>query len=278
MKTITSEEYIYNPETGTTTQARVIPLFEFFELNDGAKNHVVMDYMNERENDPYFNQYFYDCYESEIWECVRDLEQSITGARVQWQYNRWYSCDFDCEFSYDDCYDPGYIEPVKDTGYYASMDLCDAWNAHRRKLNALYYRVYYLDTLIYGDYDVWDVFSQYHKENEPFYNRLETMRDDLISQWFEELENACDDVRDTIETLLRGEWEYYTSEEYARMECEDETTQGGKSYACEYPYYKNGGYTGRIYYSDSRKWYTADGEFYEQSNIDHECVSIVKVS
>ena len=269
----TTTENIYG-----IVDTRTVQLYEFHELSEDVRARIVDEYREERENNPYFSQYFVDAYERDIWECVRTLEKSITGARVQWRYNRWYSCDFDCEFSYDDCCDPGEMERVKDTGYYASMDLCDAWNSHIAKLNAICYRVDYLESLIYGEYDVWGPHYVYMKYNEAAYNRLETMRDSLISAWYEELEAACEDVRNTIEALLRAEWDYYTSEEYARMECEDETTQGGEWRTCEYPYYKNGGYTGRVYYSDNRKWYTADGEFYEQSDVTRECISIVKAA
>lgn len=245
-----------------------IPLYTFEELSEDARNRVVSDYVEERANDPYLAQYFADCYESDIWHCVKDLESNISGARVSWQYNRWYSCYFDCEYSYDDCYDPSKLSTIEDNGYCYSMDICDAWNAHIRKLNTIYYRVDYLDHLLWDVYNDWDAFERRFDPNAKFSARLDRMRDDLISQWYEELEKACDDVRDAIEILLRGEWDYYTSEEYARMECEDETAQG---YEC-----RTIDNTGRMYYYDTRKWYTIDGELYEQSSIIHECVSIVK--
>lgn len=251
-----------------TGETYTVKLYTFDELSDDARARVVSDFYEERASDPYFSQWFIDCYEHKIWACVRDLEKSITGARVQWQYNRWYSCDFDCEFSYDDCYDPGEMERVKDTGYYASMDLCDAWNGHVRKLNAICYRVDYLESLMYGKYDVWGPHYVYQKHNEAAYNRLEGMRDDLVGRWYEELEAACEDVRNTIEYLLRGEWDYYTSEEYAAIECEDETTQG---YEC-----RQIDNAGRVYYSDCRRWYTVDGIYYDQSSVYNQCVSIVK--
>lgn len=263
----------------TTDVNETIKLYTFDELDEQAQARVLKDFIDERESDPYFSQWFIDAYEREIWACVRDLEKSITGARVQWRYNRWYSCDFDCEFSYDDCYDPGEMERVKDTGYYASMDLCDAWNSHARKLNGLYHLYEYVNYLCWDVYNEWD--SNYYCDaphNAHFFARADALRDSLITRWYEELKAACDHVRDTIEALLRAEWDYYTSEEYARMECEDETTQGGESRACEYPYYKNGGYTGRVFYSDNRKWYTVDGEFYEQSDVNGVCVSLVKVA
>lgn len=277
MRTIIDTMATYDSERGTTTQTRVIPLFEYFELNDDAQKRVIGEYIEERENDPYFSQWFNDGYESEIWDCVRDLEKSITGARVQWNYNRWYSCDFDCEYSYNDCYDPGYIEPVKDTGYYASMDICDAWNEHARKLNGLYYQCRWLEYLCWDVYNEWNKHYVYEDHNAHFFARADALRDLIISRWYEELEKACDDVRDTIEALLRSEWDYYTSEEYAREEFEANET-GEEIRTCEYPYYKNGGYTGRVFYSDTRKWYLANGELYEQANINRKCVSIVKAS
>lgn len=270
----------------TTTHETAVTLYTFDELNNDARARVVADYIEERENDPYFSQWFADFQEHEIWQCVRDLEKSITGARVQWRYNRWYSCDFDCEFSYDDCYDPGELEPVRDNGYYASMDICDAWNKHVRKLNAINSRVDHLYTLEDGLYDagymellhVWNDKRRPLRPGAQWAHRYDCMRGELITAWYAELEAACEDVRDTIETLLRVEWEDYTSAEYAREECADESTQGGECRTCEYPYWSNGGYTGRVYYSDNRKWYTVDGVFFEQSNINHECVSLALAS
>lgn len=270
MKTTTDIISTYNTETGTTQREDVVTLYTFDELNDDARARVVAEYMEERESDPYFSQWFIDAYESEIWDAVRDLENAISWTGATWHYNRWYSCDFDCEFSYNDCSDPGELEPVHDNGYYASMDICNAWNSHARKLNAICYRMEHIEELMYGEYDVWGPHYVYQKEKEPAYNRLEAMRDDLVGRWYAELEAACEDVRNTIETLLRGEWEYYTSEEYAREECEDETTQG---YEC-----RTRDNSGRVYYSDCRRWYTVDGEFFEQSDVNRECVSIVKAA
>lgn len=268
MRTIKDDIYTHDTKRGTTLQTRVIGLYTFDELNDDARDRVIADYMEERENDPYFGQWFIDCYEREIWECVRDLENSISNARVKWQYNRWYSCDFDCEYSYDDCYDPGYITPVDDNGTCYSMDLCDAFNKHVRRLNGLYYQYEHLNYLCWAVYNEWDQHYTYVDHNAHFFARADAMRDRVITLWYEELEKACEDVRNTIEYLLRAEWEYYTSEEYARTECEDESTQGSN--------YRTIDDAGRVYYSDNRKWYTADGEFYEQSNVNHACVSIVK--
>lgn len=268
MKTTTNIISTYDTETGTTQHETTIALYTFDELNDDAQAHIVADYAEERANDPYFGQWFADTTESEIWECVRDLEKSITGARVSWQYNRWYSCDFDCEFSYDDCCDPGELYTVDDNGICYSMDLCDAWNSHVGKLNAINRAFENVSNYMYdvnSSFDYWN--------GETYEDRLYSILDDaqssLVGRWYAELEAACEDVRNMIETLLRGEWDYYTSEEYARGEFEANET----GYEC-----RTRDNSGRVYYSDNRRWYTVDGEFYEQSDVNRECVSIVKVA
>ena len=277
MRTIKDTVYSYNTETGTTTQTRVIPLFTFDELSDDAQKTAVRAFMEERESNPYFSFEFNEFYEREIWDCVRNLEKSITGARVQWQYNRWYSCDFDCEYSYDDCYDPGELYTIPDNGICYSIDLCDVWNSHVDKLNAINRAFENVRNRMYDINSSFDYWNGYTYEDR-LYSILDDAQTSLVGRWYAELEAACENVRNTIEALLRDEWDYYTSEEYARLECEDEATQGGEWRTCEYPYYKNGGYTGRVFYSDNRRWYTVDGKFYEQSDVTDECVSIVKAS
>ena len=253
-----------------TGEKHEIELFEFYELGEEAQERAFNEFVEERANDPYFGQWFADSYEREIWDGVRDLENSIRGARVEWRYNRWYSCDFDVEYSYNDCYHPCELEPVKDNGVCYSMAVCDAWNKHVRKLNAISYQLEHVEHLQADVYPDWGPHYTIIEENVAFYNKLDDIAGNLTDLWFTEIERACDDVRDTIETLLRGEWEYYTSEEYARLEFEDETTQGYKIRTTDH--------SGRVYFHDCRKWYTADGEFYEQSDINHACISLARVS
>ena len=253
----------------TTDVNETINLYTFDELDEQAQARVLKDFIDERESDPYFSQWFIDYYEREIWDAVRDLENSIRGARVQWRYNRWYSCDFDCEFSYNDCSDPGELNRVNDNGICYSMDLCDAWNSHVDKLNAINRAFENVCNYMYdvnSSFDYWNG----HTYEDRLYSILDDAQSSLVGKWYEELEAACDDVRDTLEHLLRAEWDYYTSEEYAATECEDETTQGYESRHIDN--------AGRVYYSDSRKWYTIDGEYYEQSNVNHECVSLALAS
>ena len=86
MRTKKIEIMRYMP-TGETCE---VDLYELHELSEDAQERAFRAFMDERANDPYFGQWFADCYEREIWDGVRALESGIRGARVEWRYNRWY--------------------------------------------------------------------------------------------------------------------------------------------------------------------------------------------
>ena len=265
----------------TTIEETTVDLYTLEELDKDAREKALQDYIEERAADPYYWQHFADCTEREIWECVRGLEKSISAVDVRWSYNPWYSADFDCVYKLKgvDWIGPDEMEPAEDDGYCYSMDLCDAWNAHIRRLNGLARMYLYMVDLQGYEYPAHEWECGGDPCNRAFYYRLEGLINGLRDRWFAELEAACEDVTRTLEGLLQSEWEYYDSREYAELEFEDEYTQGGKWYTCEYPYYKNGGYTGRVYYSDNRRWYTADGTRYDDApTVCDECISIVKAS
>lgn len=269
----TKEEHIMQlVPTGATY---TVDLYEFHELADDVKERLAREYLEA--NAEWIACEFRDFQEHEIWKCVRDLENSIRGARVKWSYNRWYSADFDTEYRYDDCYTPCELEPIENNGYYASFDICDAWNKHTRKLNALNYWGEHVNGLM-TKFDTFDRSYNYVPYNQAFYDRLEAISDRITGLWYAELEAACADVAYTITGLLAGEWEDVNSLEYTLMRLEDDAEAGYECRTCEYPSFYTNGYTGRIFYHDSRKWYTADGELYEQADINHACVSIVKVA
>ena len=271
MKTKTENVMQLQPTGETYT----VDLYEFCELSDDVRARLASEYLEENAQE--IEWAFTDSCEHDTWGAVKELENAITGARVSWHYNRWYSCDFDVNYSYDDCYSPAEVETVDDNGYWSSYDICGAWNAHVRRLNAICSMLDYLGYVDAEVYPVWDNHYNTIKENGAFNSRADDMHGKLVDEWYCELERACDDVARAIESCLRSEYEYMHSEEYAEAQL-SEIEAGYECRTCEYPYYKNGGYTGRVYYSDSRKWYTADGELYEEANTNHECVSIVCAS
>lgn len=247
-----------------TGETYAVDLYEFHELPAEAKDRIVSEFREELERDW---QGFADTTESEVWDAVRHLEKSITGARVSWRYNPWYSADFDTVYDYSDGYDPGEIEAVDDNGVCYSMDLCDAWAVHARKLNIIWHRFdglmgYMADMAPYS----WDIDNLSERDTR-VYNHYDDVLQSLYDEWYQTLEAACKDIAGTITGMLQAEWDYWTSEEYARETYED--MEAGYECRTKDAY-------GRVYYHDSRKWFTVDGELYEQASVNHACVSIVK--
>ena len=147
----------------------------------------------------------------------------------------------------------GHAPRMIHNGDYASMDIADAFNAYGPEMEkhaAMWYRV---------------AFPEY---GTPFYDCDDQTSYDLMGLYeelyFKAFERAAQAALNKWEELREIEREYYTS----REAFEDEYNQGGE--------WRSIDKTGRVYYTDSRNWYTADGEFYGQSSVNHECISIVK--
>ncbi len=247
--------------TGETYEVK---LYEFHELPKDTKNRIIDEY--EADYLQWVDEDFRDYNEREIWDCVRDLEKQ---TNCKWSYNRWYSCDFDVEYKTFPIWSPEYVEHAEDNGYYASFDICEAWNAHVSKLRGLYETYDYIDEIMENTFPYYDDNYAKIRENWTYHARLEEMRDKVHDMYIEELDDACRDVANAIQSLLTLEWEDVHSREYIESRFEDLET----GYSC---YTRDD--SGRVYYYDSRKWYTEDGELYEESNVHHECISIVKLA
>lgn len=258
MRTKTENIMQYVPTGETYT----VDLFEFHELADDVRADLVDRFMVENEG--FFDDTFRDCHELDIWEAVKALQKQ-TGCK--WFYNPWYSCDFDVNYKMYETYETELFYPADDNGYYASFDICEAWNAHIRKMNALHMQAEYL---YYLENDVYPIYNAHYtpiKENIAFNTRVSKMIEAIYDEWTAELERACVDVANTIQSLLDDEWNYVHSHEYAQ----DYLAEVDAGYEC-----RTIDNSGRVYYHDTRKWYTADGQLYEEASVDHACISIVK--
>lgn len=148
----------------------------------------------------------------------------------------------------------GHAERMADVGEYCSIDMAEAFNAHGPALEeyaAMWYQV---------------AFPEY---GTPFYECDDQTGYDLMGMfeelYLQEFEAAAQDALNKWTENRECEREYMTSfEAFA-----DEFNQG---YSCR----TTDGV--RVYYHDSRKWYTADGEYYGDSNVSGACISIVKTS
>ena len=149
----------------------------------------------------------------------------------------------------------GHAPKMDDLGYYATMDMAEAFNAHGPVLEecaAMWYAVAFPDS---GS-------TFYECDDETAYC-LMCMYESL---YLDEYENAVQDALDVWKELRDQEREYLTSFEAFS----DESLQGCECYTIDN--------TGRKYHHDNRLFYFEDGEYYGESDIDHECVSIVRAS
>lgn len=266
MKNVKTTINTYDTETGTTIKETSVDLFEYHELSDDARARVIDDLISEHE---YWLDEDFRNYESEIWDCVCSLEKNLSYLGIKWNYNPWYSCDFDIVYRYSDYSSPNELYPINDDGVCYSMDLCDVWNAHISKLNAICYHIDYVSELM-DKYPMHDMYYNTISENVEFNSNLDELHLMLIDRWYIELCDACKDVANTLQGLLQCEWDYCHSREYTETLANDEVYTGGISYTIDK--------TGRKYFSDTRKWFTSLGELFEESNVMRECVSIVKAS
>ena len=146
----------------------------------------------------------------------------------------------------------GHAHKMADRGDYATMDIADVFNSHGPKMEeyaSMWYQVAFPES---GS-------CFYECDDETSYELLGMYE----SLYLKEYERAAQDALNKWYDLREAEEEYLTSfEAFA-----DEFNQGYEVRTIDK--------SGRVYYSDCRKWYTVDGEFYEQSNTNHECISIV---
>ena len=149
----------------------------------------------------------------------------------------------------------GHAPKMDDRGYYATMDMADAFNAHGPALEeyaSMWHAVSYPE---HG--------SAFAECDDETAYELQTMYE---VKYLDEYERAVQDALDVWKELRDQEREYLTSFEAFS----DEFLQG-----CEYYTTDN---TGRKYYHDSRKWYYEDGEYFGESSTEHACISLARVS
>ena len=221
-------------------------LFTLDELSDDARKFAYEEWANDyRES----QEYIWDLQYSDV---IHYGEKALASVGINAEWDSW-----------DNCYPGNYADPdngrylpyitaadylpdnarnichMDDCGYCSSMDMADAFNAYETELRELV-DAYEIEWDYEKQLDISEQFARVHREA---------------------CYKACKVLQDCFE------WEKEDLESVERFE--DETTQGYECHTTDGT---------RVYYSDSRKWYTADGELYEQSDINHACVSIVKAS
>lgn len=221
-------------------------LFELYELTDDARENAYKNWLDDYR---WSGEYTMDLMYSDT---VHYGDKALEGVGMVAEWDSW-----------DNCRPGSYIDPdngrmtpyltaadylpnaenicsMDDYGYWSSMDMADAFNEYSAQLLELVKAYKACE-----DYDesgrIAEEFARLHK--------------DACWDACRVFQRCYEDEKEDLESLERFE---------------DESTQG---YEC-----RTIGRTGRVYYSDCRKWYTEDGEYWGESSINNACVSIVKAS
>lgn len=230
-----------------TMKIKETALYTLDELNDKAQERAYNEWLDE-----YRDSYEWTC-DVVYSDAVHYGDKALASVGINAEWDSW-----------DNCFPGNYADPdsgrylpyitaadylpdnareichMEGYGFCSSMDMADAFNAYEPRLLALI-KAYETATKYDDLIIISEHFARVHRE-------------------------ACETACRVFHNCFAEEKEYYESMEHF----EDETTQGGE--------WRTRDNSGRVYYSDNRKWYTADGEFYEQSDVSNECVSIVKAS
>lgn len=227
-----------------TGRVIVLNLFELHELSEEAQENAYREWLDEYR---YSTEHICDLQYSDV---IHYGDKALASVGIDAEWDSW-----------DNCFPGNYIDPytgrgvaymtaadylpdaenichMEDYGYYSSMDMADAFNVYESELRGLV--------------------DEYRKTDD--YDKRGDIADRFAYLHREACRDACKVFRD------RYEEEKEDLESFERFE--DETTQGYRCYTRDS--------AGRVYCTDCRKWYTEDGELYEQSDVNHACISIVK--
>ena len=221
-------------------------LFTLDELTDAAQMAAYNEWVDDYR---YSQEYIWDLQYSDV---IHYGEKALASVGINAEWDSWDNC---FPGNYADPYSKRYLPYItaadympenarsichmEDFGYYSSMDMADAFNEYEAELIELV-----------------DAY-----ENANNYDDQIAISDKFASVHIEACYRACK----VLQTRYEEEKDDLESFEHF----DDESTQGYEI--------RTRDNSGRVYYSDCRKWYTIDGEFYDQSNVNHECVSIMKV-
>lgn len=249
MRTKTESIMRYMPTGETYT----VELFELHELDDGARDNAYRNWLEDYRESA---GYYYDVTQNDV---IHYGDKALASVGINAEWDSWDNC---FPGNYADPYNGRYLPygdaaeylgvdwgarmtardicHMDDYGYYSSMDMAEAFNAYEARLLQLV-----------ADYEKCDDYDG---------------RGDIAEQFARLHREACEKACKALQNDYEVEREYLESFEHF----EDETEQG----YC----WRTLDETGRVIFHDCRKWYTAEGEFYEQADVSGACVSIVKAS
>lgn len=241
MKTYEQQEMKLQPTGKTIT----IHVYTFDELNEEAQERAFNDWRD--------SIIYYDIEDALQNDIDYEAQQALLSVNAEYDgdsYGNLWAYMHNAAIPQD-----GHAPKMDDRGYYATMDMAEAFNAHGPALEeyaAMWYAVSYPDT---G--------SAFYECSEDTAYNLAIMYE---VKYLDEYEEAVQDALNVWRELREQERDYLTSFEAF----EDESCQGAEWYTVDG--------MGRKYYHDDRMLYYENGEFYGRSDTNHMCVSIVRAS
>ena len=205
-----------------TSRADTITAYRFIELSPEAQERAIRDAIEEEGRD-YCEYGIYGASqtgmsEAEIWDAAETLakHQPVhigtdaggtpygTARRYRWSVADWES-----------------VTEESDTGICWSMDICDAWNAYAARVIALQEghedaeeRAYIHDENADNAADNGDIqTAEAERSRATFYEDMAKRIEETAEELTEEAARA---VGNTVDGLIEGERDYYSSPEFWR--------------------------------------------------------------
>lgn len=232
-------------ERGVTMKTITTTVYTYDELNDDAKENAYNEWLESVG--------LYDVEDQLEMGLDYDVRKTIEPIIPNWDadgYGNMWPIMRRVEMPAD-----GHAPRMGDNGDCYSMDVADAFNEYGPQMEecaAMWCQVAFPE---YGS-------AFYDCDDQTSYE-LMGMYEELYMRAFEQAAQAA---LNKWANLREDEREYLTS----REAFEDEYVQG---YRC-----RTRDNIGRVYCHDSRRLYTEDGEYYGENDVNHACISIVKVA
>lgn len=223
--TYTERKTIKTDDAGNVTittshDAHTVSEYRFTELAPEAQARAIRDAIEEEERDYYSGnpcQMYFT--EREIIDAASDLEKSQPIEITQDYGCSWYGTARGGYWHHAADWEA--VTEQQHNGICYSMDICDAWNAYAARIVALQEgheeatdRAYVHDENADNAADNGNAEIEKAERNRAaFYDRMAERIEEVAEELTEEAARA---VGNTVDSLIEGERDYYTSAEFWR--------------------------------------------------------------
>lgn len=204
----------------TSHDAHTVTEYYFTELAPEAQARAIRDAIEEEERDYYSGDWYATqtgISERDILDAAEELAKAQNIEVTQDQGCSWYGTARGSWYHHRADWES--VTEQQDTGICYSMDICDTWNTYARRIIALQEgheeatdRAYVHDenadnAADNGAHEI----EQAERKRAAFYEDIAERIEDAAEELTEEAARA---VGNTVDSLIEGERDYYTSAEF----------------------------------------------------------------